>query len=326
MMKVFTKLTALMLALLLALPCAIAEDAPAYAPIADWLIDDQPAPAPYPPNAASFLPDDGGYVDDSISITIETTYWTKDIQQVEKPAKGTTTVMAVHVKLTDVSQFRTALARPFPSKSGTRVGHMLTKNNGILGINADYFMYENKAGIIYRNGRELRFVPSTKRDLLIVDQAGDLHTLCPASEENWNAYIANGGTVLHSFFFGPNMVNADGTAVTDFGDVVDNKAVKSGAQRMVIGQVGPLEYLILCTEGPESTKPKSAGFTLYEMSELCAAYGLKVAYNLDGGSSSTVATGEKKLNSPTTYKYRDVGDCIYFATLVPPAPVPPAEE
>lgn len=41
------------------------------------------------------------------------------------------------------------------------------------------------------------------------------------------------------------------------------------------------------------------------------------AYNLDGGSSSSVVLGGKKINALSTGKIRPVGDCIYFATLIP---------
>ena len=44
------------------------------------------------------------------------------------------------------------------------------------------------------------------------------------------------------------------------------------------------------------------------------------AYNLDGGSSSTVALNGKKINALSTGKIRPVGDCIYFATLIGEGP------
>lgn len=85
---------------------------------------------------------------------------------------------------------------------------------------------------------------------------------------------------------------------------------------MVIGQIGKLEYLILTNEGPESTAPKSVGFDLVQMANLCVQFGLDNAYNLDGGSSSTIALNNQKINSPSSHKNRMVGDCIWFATLV----------
>ncbi len=306
----------LLLAALLALPCAMAEDA-ALAPIADWLKGKQPAPAPYAPNKDCYLPDNTGYEDESISVHIDHTYWTTDVVQVDAPAKNTTTVMSIRVKLTDVTQLRTALAASYPRTGVTRVAEMAERNNAVLAINSDYFMHKNSNGIIYRNGRELRFKPNNKRDQLIIDQNGDFHFLRPGGQEAWDAYIAGGGTVLHTFFFGPCMLNEDGTAREDFEGVSGWNGPESKAQRIVLAQTGPLEYVILCNEGPESRDPKSEGFDLVQLGKLCEAFGLTNAYNLDGGSSCSVILNNEKINSPSNPKKRSVGDCIYFATLVP---------
>ena len=57
-------------------------------------------PAPYPPVASAFGEDGMSYDDGTISITIE------------KDVVGETNVYYAYVKLTDVSQLRTALAAP----------------------------------------------------------------------------------------------------------------------------------------------------------------------------------------------------------------------
>jgi exopolysaccharide biosynthesis protein len=86
---------------------------------------------------------------------------------------------------------------------------------------------------------------------------------------------------------------------------------------MVIGQTGPLEYLILCSEGPESQDFPNQGFSLPQMAKLCVAFGMTNAYNMDGGSSANVSLGGIKINSLSNPKRRAIGDIIYFATLVP---------
>ncbi len=313
-MKMFAKLIAALLAVMLMLPCAVAETT--LAPLEPWIINKQPAPAPYAPNPDNYLPEGAGYEDESISIKIETSYWDRNVKQVDGPGEGTTTVMAIRIKLTDPSQFRTALALPYPSKHTTRVEHMARANNAVLAINGDYFNYHS-SGVSYRNGRKLRFNPNSLRDLLIVDEQGDFHYLRPTSQRAWDKYVAEGGTVLHTFWFGPCMLNEDGSAIPHFTEDNVNNGAWTKAQRMVIGQVGPLEYLILCNEGPESTDPLSEGYELNQLSQLCKAFGLDNAYNLDGGSSCTVTLNGEKINSPSNPKRREVGDCIYFATLVP---------
>ena len=85
----------------------------------------------------------------------------------------------------------------------------------------------------------------------------------------------------------------------------------------MIGQVGPLEYLILCSEGPESRDFTGQGYSLAQLSKLCVAFGMDNAYNLDGGSSATVILKDQKINSQSNPKLRPLGDIIYFASLIP---------
>ena len=302
----------LMLTMLTLLPFACAEE---LAPIDAWLDGKNPAPAPYAPTPDCFLPDNGGYIDESLSITLETSFWTEDVEQVEVQQNGVTRVLAIRVKLTDASQFRTALAGPHPSKQTAYASAILSRNNGVLGINGDYFSYHS-SGIIYRNGRQLRFNANNLRELLIIDDAGDFHYLRPTSQKAWDAYVNAGGTVLHTYWFGPNLILDNGEPMTTFTNN-ENNGPWMKTQRMVIGQTGPLEYLIVCCEGPESTDFAGQGFTLEQMAKLCYTLGMTNAYNLDGGSSTTVVLNGVKISSPSNPKRREVGDCIYFCTLIP---------
>ena len=312
-MKIIIRLLAVMLVLALALPCALAETT--YAPIDKWLDGNQPAPAPYAPNPDCYLPDNGGYVDDSLSIIVETTFWTEDLEQVEVQADGVTRVLLIRVKLSDVTQFRTALAGKYPSKQTSRVEQMAERNNAVLAINGDFFNYHD-SGIAFRNGRKMRFNANSLRELLIVDVNGDFHYLRPTSQKAWNEFEANGGVALHTFWFGPNIILENGEPMTTFTNN-ENNGPWMKTQRMIIGQTGPLEYLIVCCEGPESTDFKDQGFTLGQMAQLCYKLGMTNAYNLDGGSSTTVVLNGVKISSPSNSKRREVGDCIYFCTLIP---------
>lgn len=295
-MKKLFLITLVMLSLL-AVP-ALAEEA--------QTLEFEPIPwdvtvSPNTPNEACYLPDDTGYHDDSIDIKIDT-FRAYD-----------TTVMRVRVKLTDVSQFRTSLANKYPSKSPRHVSDMTKRANAVMGINGDYFIYHSQ-GIVYRNGVKYRYKPSKGRDTLVMDEKGDLHILPLTHKEHWEEYINNGGTVVHSWTFGPGLV-VDGVPLTDLSTVKLDCGKGKETQRIAIGQTGPLEYMILATEGPEN--PGSTGVTILEMAQLCLENGMINAYNLDGGSSSTVSLKHNKINSVSSHKIRLVGDCIWFATLVP---------
>ena len=304
------------LALLLAMPCALALDlgeeedfiegleAGAFGTKVPLPWDTIPWDVKISPNLPdpnAYLPDDAGYHDDSIDVRVETF------------RRNDTTVMAVYVKLADVSQFRTELAARYPSKQARLVASMTKRVNAVMGINGDYFVYHDQ-GIVYRNGKRLRFEPVKGRDTLIVDEEGDLHILPHTTQADWDAYINAGGTVVHSFCFGPGLV-VNGEVLSDLSTVHMDNGKGKDTQRIAIGQLGHLEYLILATEGPENEG--SVGFDLLEMAQMCKDMGLENAYNLDGGSSSTVSLNNRKINSLSTGKHREVGDCIWFATLVP---------
>lgn len=253
--------------------------------------------APYAPLTDSYLPDQAGYLDDSLDVQIETF------------RRHDTTVMAVRVKIADPSQLRTATAAKPPSKKTKVVSSMAKKNNAVLAINGDYFCYHDK-GIVVRNGKLIRNRPSGKRDILVIDYNGDLQILSRCSQADYEAVATQ---VMHAFCFGPGLV-INSSIPTDISSVDMDIAPNKPTQRIALGQTGPLEYLILATEGPENEG--SVGFTIAQMAELCLEMGCINAYNLDGGSSSTVVLNNQKINALSTGKIRPVGDCIYFATLI----------
>lgn len=257
--------------------------------------------SPFTPDPDAYLPDQAGYHDDSIDIRID------------KFRAYDTTVMRVKVKLTDVSQFRTSMAAKYGSKKTRHVSDMTKRANAVMGINGDYFAYHSQ-GIVFRNGVCYRMKPSKGRDTLVMDEMGNLHILPTTTKEEWDAYIQDGGTVIHSWTFGPGLV-IDGVPLTDLDTVRLDCGKAKKTQRIAIGQIGPLEYMILATEGPENIG--SVGVDLLEMTQLCLDNGMENAYNLDGGSSSTVSLKHDKINSVSSHKIRLVGDCIWFATLIP---------
>ncbi|MGN1019593.1 MAG: phosphodiester glycosidase family protein [Aristaeellaceae bacterium] len=257
-------------------------------------------PAPYPPHQECYLPDNAGYHDDSLDIRIET------FRHLD------TTVMAAYVTLTDPSQMRTGSALPTAPlyKRENTVAKMSKYYQAVMGINGDYFCYHSD-GIVVRNGTVYRMNPNEGRDTLIIDAKGDFTILHPTTRE---AYDAFEGEVIHAFCFGPGLV-IDGVQLTDMDSVlVDNGKFKQ-TQRMAICQMGPLSYLILACEGPENDN--SVGMTLAEWAALCKEMGAVNAYNLDGGSSTTIALNNRKINALSANKERPVGDLIYFCTLVP---------
>ena len=254
--------------------------------------------SPNPPIESCYLPDDSGYHDDSLDI------------QVETMRAFDTTVMVVRVQLTDVSQFRTGLSTAYPHKKEVVVSTMARKAKAVLAMNSDFFMYHDE-GVAVRNGRSYRQIPRVHRDILMVDWNGDFHLIQRPTKETWEPYKDQ---ALHAFSFGPALV-VDGVPMTDSSDVTLDLGKNKKTQRIAIAQTGRLQYMIIATEGPENKG--STGVTIVEMAQICADLGCQNAYNLDGGSSSTVVLNNHKINSLSSGKIRPVGDFIWFATLVP---------
>ena len=61
---------------------------------------------------------------------------------------------------------------------------------------------------------------------------------------------------------------------------------------------------------------ESQGLSLYQMAEIMKSYGVKTAYNLDGGGSSTLYFNGQVINKPTTngntISERSVSDIVYI--------------
>lgn len=284
------------LALLLALLLPLGAAAESLTPLG-W---DDPA-SPNAPDPAAYLPGGAGYHDASLDV------------RVERIRRFDTNICVVYVTVSDVSQVRCAPAgRNFHARGETQVTKISPRVNAVLAVSGDFFQ-RHEDGIVYRNGREYRMRPNVNRDTLIIDQAGDLHIITGTTREKWQAYLDGGGTVLHAFCFGPGLV-VDGQPLTDVNPIKLNVGKHNLTQRLAIGQKEPLSYVFVACEGPD--QEDSVGLNLLQMAQVCHELGLHNAYNLDGGSSSTVVLNHEKINTLTAVKIRPVGDCIFFATLV----------
>lgn len=254
-------------------------------------------PAPYAPVAGAFSEDGLSYDDGTLSI------------RVERAEAFKSEITYVYVKCTDPSQLRTALAAKFPSRTLRPVEKIAEENNAVLAVNGDYFVYHSQ-GIVIRNGQELRFQPRTTRDTLIIDRNGDFTILTNSCKRVWEEGEWSSKAV-QAFCFGPALI-VDGVEQHFRARDKVSCGADTRAQRLAIGQLGPMEYLIIAASGPE--QKKGTGLTIRELVSLAVEKGCIQAYNLDGGSSVTICLNGQRVNSPKT-KNRAVGDIIYFATL-----------
>jgi exopolysaccharide biosynthesis protein len=76
-----------------------------------------------------------------------------------------------------------------------------------------------------------------------------------------------------------------------------------------LGMVEPYHYIFIAVDGRFSDSP---GLKMDEFAQLFVEYGCKVAYNLDGGGSSTMYMHNKLVNRPCQGDERDISDIIYI--------------
>jgi len=310
-----TLLCALMLLVLLVLlvlvipsatPLALGEEAPypTYVPVTLQATEIAPIPyegtVPYAPNPDNYLPDRTGYLDPTISV------------RVEEMRVYDTDVQLTWVQIADASQLRAKLANPYPSKKEVRPDVIAKRVSAVLAINDDWFMHR-KEGYIVRNGEELRTNYSAKYDSLIIDDKGDLHIIQMPSEEKIKSFE---GTIIQALAFGPGLV-VDGELVEL--NTSREYAPDKPTQRIAFCQMDSLSYLIVATAGGKET-PGSTGLTISQMQQLCYDLGVRQAYNLDGGNSSSVILNGKKINSMGMRSVRSIGGVLYFITADPAVP------
>lgn len=299
---------ALLLALLLVLVPSPISTFDAFAEIIELPIDTSDIGLEYDWN--NYL-SETQYEDPSLKVDI---YWGGRIYE-------TNYVYAI-VKIANPTQLRTAMAYKYNSDYTAKGFRLAEANNAVFAINGDFFKYYDH-GYMVRHTDLFRNRPSEIWDMLIIDQNGDFHTIMQPTTDKINAWQAEHSdlTMVNTFNFGPVILLDGQPAYEDFDTALNHDYIGTHkeAQRMAFAQLDELTYLAVTSEGPEDQG--SVGLTmdqfaecLMKIDEELTDYTIKVAYNLDGGSSSTMVFQEKKINAPTNPKERYLCDIIYFAS------------
>lgn len=181
------------------------------------------------------------------------------------------------------------------------------RHDPLLAINADYYVSHNN-GIIIR-GRELFRRQKSARHLLAVEANGDLTVMTDRSEKATTVaseLVARG--VLHTFEFGPVLVE-NGEAIELNSRIL---RVEKGylEPRTAIGQIGPLHYIVIVVDG--RSEGYSAGCDLPTLQQLFMDQGVDIAFNLDGGGSTTLWFNGEVINRPASGSERKISDILMF--------------
>ena len=310
-------LTALLLCMLMLLSAALAEETTLLP-----LPMDSASAGPAPKDECYVS--DTEYVDESISVKIyEGRY-------------ADTDYMYAHIKISHPSQLRTAPASiggkataNFRSTS-TRRGRLVAKDaNAVIAMNGDYYT-KQECKVVLRMGTQYRNNADGLRDLLIIDKNGDFSYLNAPKKADYAAYYeANQANLYQVFCFGPVLVE-NGVNIIPADYENGYIGAQKCAQRAALCQLGELEYMMVVCYGNQTKGNK--GMTIPEFATVCdmagrelnPETGCKLAFNLDGGNSTTIAfkqldakSGKMKyvkVNCPEIERF--LSDIIYFATLV----------
>ncbi len=235
------------------------------------------------------------YQDENISITI-TTYREHD-----------TDIYVADVKISSPEYLKTALAQNAYGRNVTeKTSEMAENNNAIFAVNGDYYG-ARESGFVLRNGVLYRDSSSRKQEDLVIYEDGSF-SIITEKESDPEQLLEDGAYQILSF--GPALVVDGSIAVTEDEEV--GQAMASNP-RTAIGIIDDLHYLFVVSDGRTD---ESAGLTLYELAAFMQNLDASIAYNLDGGGSSTMYFNGELINKPTSSKgiakERSVSDIVYI--------------
>ncbi len=242
---------------------------------------------------------DNSYKDDNIQITIDT-------------VRGyDTTVYIADIQVSDIKYLKAAFAgSTYGRNIKETTSNIAEDNNAILAINGDYYGFRDY-GFVLRNGVLYRETADTTGDegseALVIDSDGDFSIVDESQTDVQDLVDQNVWQILS---FGPTLINNGGITVTANSEV--GKSMNSNP-RTAIGQISSLHYVFVVSDGRTSA---SSGLTLLELAQIMYDKGCTVAYNLDGGGSSTIWFNGEVINKPTTngdtISERSVSDIVYI--------------
>ena len=240
---------------------------------------------------------DTSYSDDNISVTLT-----------EKTVSNPQVYIAdVTVSLSEY--LKTAFAQnTYGNNVTAKTSETAANNNAILAVNGDYYG-ANTTGYVIRNGvvyRDTVREDSSNGDLAIYKDGS--FKIIYEDQVSADQLVKDG--VVNLLAFGPSLVE-NGEIVVDTNSEVGQSM--SSNPRTAIGIIDENHYIIIVSDGRTS---ESEGLSLYQLAEIMKSYGVKTAYNLDGGGSSTLYFNGQVINKPTTngntISERSVSDIVYI--------------
>ncbi len=180
----------------------------------------------------------------------------------------------------------------------------------VLAVNGDYYGFRD-TGMVIRNGVVFRDEGGRQGLAFYTDGRVELYDETATTAA---ALVADG--VWNTLSFGPGLV--DNNAVIPGVDDVEidtnfgNHSVQGRQPRTGVGMVTANRLLFIVVDGRSANY--SRGVTMSEFAQIFVDHGAQVAYNLDGGGSSTMIFSGDLVNNPLGRgEERGTSDIIYVA-------------
>ena len=246
-------------------------------------------------DTGSVIRSDNSYDDDNISINIKTYN------------EYNTSIYVADIVVSDSSHLKTAFANNSYGKNiVAKTSEIADSVNGILAINGDYYGVQEN-GYVLKNGVIYRSSSKNGQEDLVIYRDGSFEII-NESDISINNLLDKGAYNILSF--GPGLVSDNKVIVDENAEV--GKSMSSNP-RTAIGIIDNNHYVFVVSDGRTS---ESEGLSLYELATFMKNLGCDIAYNLEGGGSSTMYFNGKVINNPTTMgnriKERSISDIVYI--------------
>lgn len=239
-----------------------------------------------------------GYTSDTTKIAIE-----------HYEESGVSGYLAT-ITLTDAKVLRSAFAQNKFGQNITEVPSAIASdNNAVLAINGDYYGFRS-TGIVIRNGVIYR--DKGARQGLVINTDGTMK-LYDETATSAKELLANGA--WQTLSFGPGLVSGgkvmDGIDQVEVDTNVGNHSIQGDQPRTAVGLIDTDTFLFAVIDGRSS---ESEGLSMSGIAQLMADKGCQVAYNIDGGGSSTMVFDGSVINDPLGKgQERGTSDILYIA-------------
>lgn len=254
-------------------------------------------------NKTSGVYTENSYTDDNITVKIT------------KYRENDTDIYVADIQVKNIENLRRGFANNTYGRNVKATTSDIAESvSAILAINGDYYGFRNN-GYVVANGTSYRSTSNSDEDLVIFSDGSfaiidEDNTSLADVMANPNKYASSSEnvTVWQVFSFGPALVDSTGISVTADTEVAQSM---NSNPRTAVGIISNGHYVFVVSDGRTSS---NAGLSLYQLAQFMQGLGCTVAYNLDGGGSSTMYFNGKVVNNPTsgnTSGEREVSDILY---------------